>query len=193
VTRREPESYAEAAAAAVGEGFTAVKCAPFDGVHWSSLGEPAGRAALEAGLARVRAIRRAVGQEVDLLVDCHWRFDVPTAHRVAEELAAERLYWLEDPVGHDDPEQLREVRVRLGTRLAGGERLLGRGGFRELTERRAVDVVMPDLKHVGGILETKKIAALAEVHGVAVAPHSPAGPVAKAEGPSGTDASLRSA
>jgi galactonate dehydratase len=182
VVRREPESYGEAAAAAVAEGFTAVKCAPFDDVHWSRLGDAAGRAALEAGLARVRAIRRAVGAEIDLLVDCHWRFDVPTALRVAEELAAERLYWLEDPVGQDDPEQLREVKARLGTRLAGGERLLGRSGFRELIERRAVDVVMPDLKHVGGILETKKIAAMAEVHGVAVAPHSPAGPIASAAG-----------
>jgi galactonate dehydratase len=119
---------------------------------------------------------------VELLVDCHWRFDVPTARRVAEELAPERLFWLEDPVGQDDPAQLGELKAGLGTRLTGGERLLGREGFRELVERRAVDVVMPDLKHTGGILETLRIAALAEAHGVAVAPHSPAGPVASAAG-----------
>lgn len=182
VVRREPATYAEAAAAAVGEGFTAVKCAPFDDVHWSRLGDAEGRAALAAGLARVRAIRRAVGPEVELLVDCHWRFDQATFWRVAAELEPERLYWLEDPLGQDDAEQLREVRARLGTRLAGGERLLGREGFRALVERRAVDVVMPDLKHVGGVLETQRIAAMAEVHGVAVAPHSPAGPVASAAG-----------
>jgi len=180
VTRREPASYAAAAAAAVAEGFAAVKCAPFDDVHWTRLGDADGQRALLVGLERVRAIRRAVGPDVDLLVDCHWRFDVPTARRVAEELAPERLFWIEDPVGQDDPAQLREVKSFLGTRLAGGERLLTRAGFAALAEARAVDVVMPDLKHVGGILETRKIAAVAEVHGVAVAPHAPAGPIASA-------------
>lgn len=182
VVARAPASYARAAEAAVAEGFTAVKCAPFDGVGWQTLDEPDGRDALAAGLERVRAIRRAIGPDVDLLVDCHWRFDVPSCLRVAEALAPERLFWLEDPVAGDDPTQLLQVKARLGTRLTGGERLLGRAGFRPLLERHAVDVVMPDLKHVGGILEGKKIAAMAETYGVAVAPHSPAGPVATAAG-----------
>jgi galactonate dehydratase len=182
VVDRAPAAHARAAAAAVEEGFTAVKCAPFDGVQWQTLDQPAGRAALRDGLERVRAIRRAVGAEVDLLVDCHWRFDVPTALRVAEELAAERLYWLEDPGPADDPVTLLQIKARLGTRLTGGERLLGRAGFLPLLQGHAVDVIMPDLKHVGGILEGKKIAAMAETHGLAVAPHSPAGPVATAAG-----------
>lgn len=182
VVDRAPAAYARAAEAAVAEGFGAVKCAPFDGVQWQTLDHPAGRAALREGLERVRAIRRAVGAEVDLLVDCHWRFDVPTALRVAEELAPERLYWLEDPGPGDDPLHLLQIKARLAARLTGGERLLGRAGFLPLLERPAVDVIMPDLKHVGGILEAKKIAAMAETHGVAVAPHSPAGPVATAAG-----------
>src|SRR5207244_13426952 len=118
---------------------------------------PGGGRALADGLERVRAIRRAVGSEVDLLVDCHWRFDVTTALRVAEALAPERLYWLEDPVAGDDPTQLLQIKARLGTRLTGGERLLGRAGFWAVLESHALDVVMPDLKYVGGILEGKKI------------------------------------
>jgi galactonate dehydratase len=182
VVDRAPAAYARAAASAVADGFTAVKCAPFDGVQWQTLDHPAGRSALRDGLARVRAIRQAVGPDVDLLVDCHWRFDVPSALRVAEELAPERLYWLEDPGPADDPVTLLQVKARLGTRLTAGERLLGRAGFAPLLQGHAVDVIMPDLKHVGGILEGKKIAAMAETHGVAVAPHSPAGPVATAAG-----------
>jgi galactonate dehydratase len=182
VVDRAPAAYARAAAAAVEQGFAAVKCAPFDGVQWQTLDHPDRRAALRDGLERVRAIRRAVGPDVDLLVDCHWRFDVPTALRVADELAPERLYWLEDPGPADDPTTLLQIKARLGTRLTGGERLLGRAGFLPLLAGHAVDVIMPDLKHVGGILEAKKIAAMAETHGVAVAPHSPAGPVATAAG-----------
>jgi galactonate dehydratase len=182
VVERAPASYARAAEAAVAEGYTAVKCAPFDGVGWQTLDDPSGRGALADGLERVRAIRRAIGPDVDLLVDCHWRFDVASFLRVAEALAPERLFWLEDPVAGDDPTQLLQVKARLGTRLTGGERLLGRSGFRPLIEQHAVDVIMPDLKHIGGILEGKKIAAAAETGGVAVAPHSPAGPVASAAG-----------
>jgi len=94
----------------------------------------------------------------------------------------EGLFWLEDPVAGDDLTQLLQIKARLRTRLTGGERLLGRAGFRPLLEAHAVDVIMPDMKHVGGILEAKKIAEMVETYGVAVAPHSPAGPVATAAG-----------
>jgi galactonate dehydratase len=182
VVDRSPDAYAAAAGAAVADGFAAVKCAPFDGVAWPTIDQAEGRGALDLGLARVGAIRAAIGPDVELLVDCHQRFDVPTARRVAEALEPMRLYWLEEPVPRDDPEALLQVKARLKTRLAGGEQALARSGFLALLERRALDVVMPDLKWVGGILEAKKIAAMAEAYGIACSPHSPAGPVATAAG-----------
>jgi galactonate dehydratase len=182
VVDREPDSYARAARTAVDDGFFAVKCAPFDGVALHTVDLPEGRRAVELGLSRVRAIREAIGPDVELMVDCHQRFDVPTALRVAEALEPVRLYWLEEPVARDEPSALLQVKARLSTRLAGGEQALGRTGFRPLLERHALDVVMPDLKWVGGILEAKKIAAMAEAYGVACSPHSPAGPIATAAG-----------
>ncbi len=175
---RDPRAYADCARQAVDEGFRAVKCAPFDDVSWQTLDHPEGRRAFERGLERVRRVREAIGDDVELLVDCHNRFDVPTARRVARELAPLRLYWLEAPVPPWEPTALRQVKDGLDTRLAAGEELLGRTAFRPLLEARAVDVAMFDVKHTGGLLEAKKIAALAEAHGIAVSPHSPAGPVA---------------
>jgi galactonate dehydratase len=175
---REPAAYAECAQRAVEDGFRAVKCAPFDDVSWQTLDHPEGRRAFDRGLERVRRIRAAIGDGIELSVDCHNRFDRPTALRVAQALAAERLYWLEAPVPPWEPAALAEVKAGMGTRLAAGEELLGRAAFRPLLEARAVDVVMFDVKHTGGLLESKKIAALAEAWGLAVSPHSPSGPVA---------------
>ncbi len=175
---RDPVAYAECARRAVEDGFRAVKCAPFDDVSWQTLDHPEGRRAFDRGLERVRRVREAIGDEIELSVDCHNRFDVPTARRVARELAAFRLYWLEAPVPPWDPRGLLQIKEYLDTRLVAGEELLGRAAFRPLFESRAVDVAMFDVKHAGGLLEGKKIAALAEAHGIAVSPHSPAGPVA---------------
>jgi galactonate dehydratase len=175
---RDPAAYAECASKAVAEGFTAVKCAPFDGVGWRTLDEPEGRRAYDRGLERVRRIRAAIGPETSLAVDCHNRFDVPTARRVARDLSALDLFWLEAPVPPWRPAALSDVRDGIPTRLAAGEELLGRSAFRSLLEAHGADVVMFDVKHTGGLLESKKIAAMAESYGIAVSPHSPAGPVA---------------
>ncbi|HVC33012.1 MAG TPA: mandelate racemase/muconate lactonizing enzyme family protein [Chloroflexota bacterium] len=175
---REPAAYAECARQAVEDGFRAVKCAPFDDVSWTTLDHPDGRRAFDRGLERVRRVRAAIGDETELSVDCHNRFDVATARRVARELAPFRLYWLEAPVPPWDPEPLSQVKAGLDTRLAAGEELLGRAAFRPLFERHALDVAMFDVKHTGGLLEGKKIAAMAEAYGIAASPHSPAGPVA---------------
>src|SRR6185437_10440971 len=134
--------------------------------------------AYDRGLERVRRIRDAIGDDVALSVDCHNRFDVPTARRVARDLEPLGLYWLEAPVPPWDPAGLARVRAGLTTRLVAGEELLGRSAYLGLLESRALDVVMFDVKHTGGLLESKKIAALAEAYETPVSPHSPAGPVA---------------
>ena len=161
---RDPLAYAERARQAVEEGFRAVKCAPFDDVSWKTLDDPEGRRAYDRGLERVRRIRDAIGDDVALSVDCHNRFDVPTARRVARDLEPLGLYWLEAPVPPWDPAGLARVRAGLTTRLVAGEELLGRSAYLGLLESRALDVVMFDVKHTGGLLESKKIAALAEAH-----------------------------
>jgi galactonate dehydratase len=173
---RDPLAYAGVALSARREGFGAVKCAPFDDVRAPSI-DPA---ALARGLERVRAIRAAIGPEPELLVDCHHRFDFPTALRVAAELGPERLHWLEEPLPSDAPEPLLALKARLEVRLAGGEGLVSRVGFRDLFDRRALDVAMFDVMWCGGILEAKKIAAMAEAYDLAVSPHSAAGPIAAA-------------
>lgn len=177
---RSPENFARRAKAAVAEGFKAVKLAPFDEVHHSRLGEGNLRRAAETGLARVAAVREAVGDEVDVLVDCHCRFDVPTARHIAEELAPLNVFWFEEPVPRHPVGLLREVKDSVPLPIAAGEEFFGREEFYELLTSRACHFAMPDVKHCGGIAEARRIAALAETVGIPVSPHNPAGPVSTA-------------
>ena len=178
---RSPEGFAAAARAAVAEGFSRLKCAPFDGVERSGAEGSARRAAIELGVERVAAVRSAVGPEVELMVDCHGRFGEAEAIDAAGRLVAHGLRWLEEPVAFEpDPGPLVRVRraVRdLGLEIAAGELMFGADGFAPLLERGAVDVVMPDVKHCGGVLAAGRIAGEAARHGVRVTPHNPSGPV----------------
>jgi galactonate dehydratase len=174
---RSPAGFAAAARGAVADGFRAVKCAPFDGVTYRYPDRTANRPGIAAGIARVAAIREAVGPEVRLMVDCHSRFDAPTAIEVARELAPLRLDWIEEPLPDHDLDGLERVREHCSIPLAGAEALVGRVGYWETLRRRVLDVIMPDVKHCGGLLELRKIAALAETTRVSVSPHNPSGPV----------------
>jgi galactonate dehydratase len=177
---RTPAGFAAAALAAVGEGFRAVKAAPFDG--FPSPGSPVAaiETAVEAGIASVAAMRDAVGLDVELMVDCHSFFDVALAERVAHRLEPYRLAWYEEPVPPEKVEETREIRRRIKQPMAGGEILFGVVGFTPLIRNQTVHVIMPDVKHCGGLLELTRIAAAAETDGVSVAPHNPSGPVSTA-------------
>ncbi len=177
---RTPAGFAAAATAAVRDGFRAVKAAPFDG--FPSLGSPTSAidTAVENGIACVAAMRDAIGPGVELMVDCHSFFDVPLAERVAARLEPYELAWYEEPVPPERIEDTREIRRRIRQPMAGGEILYGVAGFASLSRNQAVDVIMPDVKHCGGLLELTRIAAVAENDGVAVAPHNPSGPVSTA-------------
>ncbi len=177
-TDRTPEGFARNAAAAVAEGFDAVKLAPFDGM-------PARMdSAKEArqGIACMYAVREAIGPDVDLLIDCHSHFTVRGALEVADALRDLDLFWFEQPTPETDLEDVLKVQERCGIRTAGGEQRMLRRGFREVLERRAMDVVMPDVTVVGGIGELKKVGEMAEAWGTPVAPHGPFGPVMIAAG-----------
>lgn len=179
---RSPAGCAQSARAAIEQGFTAIKMAPFDNVRRSELARAETQRAIDAGIDRVLAIRDAVGATVDLMVDCHWRFDEPTALRVLNRLQPARLFWFECPVPegprwHEALARLRAAASEQGVLLAGAETQTALDGFRPFIEPHVLDVIMPDVKYAGGIRATLDIAELAHQFGVMTSPHNPTGPV----------------
>lgn len=160
----------------VADGFTAVKTGAWVGD--SGLPETEW---ISTFANRVERLRKAVGPEVDILIDNHGRSRAATAVRLMHALQPYRLLWLEEPTPPDDIEALARVRSA-GPRmdLATGERLYSKWDFLPVLERRLADVIQPDLCHAGGITECKKIAAMAEAFYIQVAPHNPQGPVSTA-------------
>ena len=180
VQDRTPAGFARAAQQAAGEGFTAIKMAPFDELRHPYRYRTGPNADWRAGVARVRAVRKAIGDDVELAVDCHSRMEVSEAVIVGQELADFDLFWYEEPVSYTDPEGLAAVAARVPQPIASAESIYGIEGFRPFTAERCVDVIMPDVKHCGGILELNEIAAAARMKQVLVAPHNPAGPLSTA-------------
>jgi galactonate dehydratase len=175
---RTPEGFARHAAAAMAEGFQAVKLAPFDGMDRRRLRDPDQRARLHHGLACIAAVRDAIGTGVDCYVDCHSNFDLPIALEVAAELRRLGVWWFEEPVPTDDLDALRALRPLVpDLELIGGEHLYEVAGFWPYLAAGVWNRIMPDVKHCGGIAAGVTIGRLAESRGVAVNPHSPSGPV----------------
>jgi len=129
---------------------------------------------------RVRAVREAVGKAVGIGVDFHGRVSKTMAKRLMRELEPFGLMFVEEPVLPQNNEALREIARAGTTPIATGERMYTRWDFKDLLAQGFVDIVQPDLSHAGGILEVRKIAAMAEAYDVAVAPHCPLGPIALA-------------
>ena len=129
-------------------------------------------AATELGIACIEEMRAAIGPDVDLKIDVHSFFDVPLAIEVARRLEPQALSWYEEPVPPTDLESTKAIRDGIGQTMAGGEFLFGIEGFAPLCREGAVDIIMPDVKHCGGITELGKIATVAELDGVLVSPHT---------------------
>jgi galactonate dehydratase len=134
----------------------------------------------------VAAVRDVVGPDVELLVDCHSHFDLATARQVAATLRSLGVTWLEEPVPTANLPALRQVQSLIGEgelagmELIGGEALYGLAGFWPYLREGLWQVVMPDVKHCGGIGAGLAIAQAAAAAGAAVSPHNPSGPVAMA-------------
>lgn len=126
------------------------------------------------------AMRAAVGPDVDIMVDCHGRHFPANAIEFCRVLAPYRPYFIEEPVPPENVDALSELRRLSPVPIATGERLVTRFQFRPIFEKQACHVIQPDLCHCGGLLEAKKIAAMAETYFMGVAPHNPLGPVANA-------------
>lgn len=172
---RTPAEYAERAREAVGRGYRGLKFDPF-GVAWKELGDDE----WDAALAIVATVREAVGARVRLYVEFHGRLSATSASAMIRALEPYQPAWCEEPVAPEAIELLAEVRQRATCPIAAGERLYMLADFQRLFSLRAVDVVQMDIAHCGGILMSKKIAALASVYDIRVAPHCSIGPVALA-------------
>lgn len=172
---RSASEYAEQARAAVKRGYQALKFDPF-GVSWKDIDSAAADAAEEM----VAKVREAVGPKIGLMIEYHGRLSQASARMMIERLARYQPTWSEEPVAPEALELLAEIRRETGALIAAGERLYNITEFQRLFALRAVDVVQMDVAHCGGILLSKKIAALAALYDIRFAPHCSVGPVALA-------------
>ncbi|MFQ6028683.1 MAG: mandelate racemase/muconate lactonizing enzyme family protein, partial [Dehalococcoidia bacterium] len=176
---RTPTHFAAAAEQALRDGFTIIKCAPFDDLHSPATVEDILEVA-KPGIDRVAAVRAVVGPEVRVLVDCHSRFEAHTAPLVAEQLARLDVGWFEEPVSPtEDLEGLAQIAGNISMPTAGGEAGYGADFFADLIESKAVNVIMPDPKFCGGVAEATKAGRAALQAGGNVSLHCPAGPVSQ--------------
>jgi len=180
---RSPAGFARSARDALSAGFGALKIAPFDEVSTKRCASADGTSAMQAGLARIAAVREAAGPALRLMVDCHWRFDEATAARMIDATVDHALHWIECPLPEVAANIPALVRLRThasahGVRLAGMEQGIGYGSFQPFCEAGCYDVMMPDVKYVGGLREMLRCADEFRRHGVAMSPHNPGGPIA---------------
>ena len=165
---RTPEEYAEKAVETVESGFSALKFDPFTGPYRCYIDKQDERAAV----AKVKAVREAVGPDIDLLIEVHRRLSPMHAIRVGKMLEEFKPFWYEEPVPADNTEGLAEVKRNVNIPIVTGETLYTKTDFRDVFVRRAVDIINPDVCNTGGILELKEIAAMAEPFLIAVSPHN---------------------
>lgn len=176
-TERTPADFFRVAERAAKAGFRAFKCAPFDEVRPPST---PGAILEEAapGLARVASVRDAIGPDATLLVDCHSRFERDTAPLIVDELYKLDVGWFEEPVQPtEDAEVLAEIARWAPIPVAGGESGYGVEFFDEILDSEAVSIIMPDVKHCGGVGEAVRSGRSAVGKGNAFSIHSPAGPI----------------
>jgi len=159
----------------VADGFTAFKCMavpptmPLEGLKPIRTAERA-----------VAAIREAVGDAIDVMVDCHARPSPAMGMQIARALEPYGLYFLEEPCWPESVAGLAAINAAVATPIATGERVTNLAAFNELFQAKACEVCQVDLTHCGGFTEARRVAALAEAHRVAMAPHNPQGPVSTA-------------
>jgi len=171
----DAKRFGELAVRAVEEGFTAFKAMavaetmPLEGLK-----------AMHYAESCVRAMREAVSEDIDIMVDCHARPSPRMGLQFAKVLEPYGLYFFEEPCWPECMEEMALIQRSVKTPIASGERLIGIHAFRDLLAKKAVSVIQPDITHCGGLSEARRIGALAEAYRVAMAPHNPQGPVSTA-------------
>lgn len=176
-----PKAYAEKARLVAAKGYTALKFDLDVPVTGSLPPDPYARSLTPAQLdflaTLVQETCSAVGPHVEVAFDCHWRFTVKDAIRLACSIEGVPVAWLEDPTPPENPHALAKVTKATSTPIGTGENWFGREGFREALSLGALDVVLPDLQKCGGLNEGQRIAELADMHDLGVAPHNISGPI----------------
>ncbi|HEY1931044.1 MAG TPA: enolase C-terminal domain-like protein [Acetobacteraceae bacterium] len=182
---RTPAGFAASARDALAAGHTAFKIAPFDEATPEQRRLGTLMQAVQPGLARIAAVREAIGADHRLMVDCHWRLDDAAATHVTHAAAELGVHWVECPLPETDDQitalaNLRRLANRLGVLLAGCELGICVDGFMPFLRAGAYDVMMPDVKYVGGMAEMLRLADHMQRAGVGFSPHNPSGPVCHA-------------
>jgi galactonate dehydratase len=172
---RTPEEFHAAAQRVVAQGYRALKLDPFGNAN-GDLDRPE----LVQALGLVEAVRAAIGPDAKLLIEMHGRFTPAAAIKVAHALEPFEPAWVEEPVPPENARTLAKAAAGIRLPVASGERIHTRHEFRELLELQCIDIAQPDITMCGGIRETCKLAAWAEVYSVLVAPHNVGGPVGTA-------------
>jgi galactonate dehydratase len=172
---RSPEAFHEAAKKVVARGYRALKVDPFGSGSYEME-----RAEKNRSIALVEAIRGAVGPDVEILIEMHGRFSPATAIDLANDLEPFKPSWLEEPVPADNLEAMAKAAAKIRIPIATGERIHTRHEIRRLLELGAVDVLQTDITMSCGILEGKKMAAMADAYYVTFAPHNTGGPASTA-------------
>ena len=165
---RTPEQLGEKALQVVAQGFDAMKFDPVPGPWRTFVDKNVEQRAVD----NVRAVREAVGPDVDLLIEMHRRLAPMHAVKIAREIEKYRPFWYEEPVLAENIDALAAAKREINIPVVTGEALYTKFGFREVFEKQAADIINPDICNVGGILELKEIAAMAEPYFVAVSPHN---------------------
>ncbi len=168
-----PEAAAEEASRVVTQGARALKmnaCPPLAAIDTYG--------GIRAAVERARAVREAVGAEIDIAFDFHGRANVPMARRLAKELEFANPLFYEEPVRPDYNRWLPAIAALTHVPIATGERMTTVAEFSDLVAARGATILQPDVVHVGGISNTAEVAALAEANGIAIAPHCPLSPIA---------------
>jgi galactonate dehydratase len=170
-----PAEFAAKARIAVASGYKGLKWDPFGAAYLELTPEE-----FREAEACIAAVAEAVDGRAELLIEGHGRFDVPTAVRIADMLSAYRVGWFEEPLPPGNLEALADVRRRSRVPIASGERLYSRWEYLPFFASQCADFCQPDVTHVGGIAELRRIAELADAHYIPCCPHNPCGPVANA-------------
>lgn len=175
IRAREPEEFASKAKQTAELGIKALKWDPFGKSHMTISKEQ-----MDKSVAIVGAVRDAVGSHVELLIECHGRFTPSTAVEISKELAQFKIKFMEEPCPPDNFDSTAWVHSHAAVPIAAGERCYGKFHCQELLNKDAVDFFQPDVFHVGGLLEGKKVAAMAEARHIPVSFHNPSGPISNA-------------
>lgn len=177
---RTPSGFAVNARRAIDAGFDAIKLAPFDDMPPNVTGRAQLDHFMQSGISCAQAVRDVIGPKRDLLVDAHSHFDLQNGLELARRFEPLNLYWLEEICPPEPVDNLAAIKREAKVPTAGGEQIHGVNGFYPYIKAEAVDVVMPDVKVAGGMLELKMIAAMAQGAGLICSPHGPASPIGNA-------------